>query len=130
LKYTFPKTERLHSKKIIQELFEKGSSFYLYPFKIVYLSNPYDNDQSLPQFLVSVSKKKFKKAVDRNKIKRRIKEAYRLNKHSLEHEEATTKSLCLGLIYTGKEIHEYKLIESKVKKLIVKLVELNSEVSE
>jgi ribonuclease P protein component len=130
LKYTFPKTERLHSKKIIQELFEKGSSFYLYPFKIVYISNPYDNDQSLPQFLVSVSKKKFKKAVDRNKIKRRIKEAYRLNKHSLENEEAVMKSLCLGLIYTGKEIHEYKLIESKVKKLIVKLVELNSEVSE
>jgi ribonuclease P protein component len=119
----------LNSKKIIQELFEKGSYFYLYPFKIVYALNLYEVNPTSQKLLVSVSKKKFKKAVDRNKIKRKIKEAYRLNKHELLAETFNNTSLSIGLIYTGKEIHEFKMIESKVKKLLIKLVELHREIS-
>lgn len=96
---TFVKAERLHSKKLIQELFTKGSSFYLSPFKILVLAHP---DQNTPQheILISVSKRNFKKAVDRNLLKRRIREAYRTEKQTLQ---GSTK-LVIAFIYTGKTI--------------------------
>lgn len=94
---TFAKAERLHSKKIIQELFTKGSSFYLHPFKIILLFNP---DQATPhhQILISVSKRFFKRAVDRNLLKRRIREAYRKEKQNFQ---VPTK-LLIAFIYTNK----------------------------
>ncbi|KYG81820.1 ribonuclease P protein component [Roseivirga ehrenbergii] len=122
--YNFPKEERLHSKKLIQELFEKGSSFYLYPFKVMYL--PYSPEKSVNQFLVSVAKRRFKNAVDRNLIKRRVKEAYRLNKHLLfQTEDQPMPSLLIGLVYTGKEIHDSKMIDFRMKKLITQLVKIH-----
>jgi ribonuclease P protein component len=97
----------------------------LYPFKIVFIPNPYINNLPHHQVLVSVSKKKFKQAVDRNKIKRAIKEAYRLKKYLLDDLEPSTNPMCIGLIYTGKEIHDSKFVETKVKKLISKLVAMH-----
>jgi len=98
-KFTFKKEERISKEKIIQELFEKGSSFYLYPFKVFFLPNP---DAAFPvhQILISVSKKNFKRAVDRNLIKRRIREAYRLNKNML----ADRNKMLIAYIYSVKEI--------------------------
>ena len=125
LRYTFPKSERLHSKKLIQELFDKGSSFYLYPFKVIYLRS---NDVPNTQMLVSVSKRKFKSAVTRNLIKRRVKEAYRLNKTSLFDQNDKTGNLLIAYIYTGKEVSNYQLIEKKLKKSITRLInELESD---
>jgi ribonuclease P protein component len=98
-KFTFRKKERLNKEKIIQELFEKGSSFYLYPFKVFFLKIP-DSDEVSPQILVSVSKRLFARAVDRNKIKRRIREAYRLNKHEFGMES----KVAIAYIYSVKEI--------------------------
>ena len=96
---TFAKAERLHSKKIIQELFTKGSSFYLHPFKIILLLNP-DQTVAQHQILISVSKRFFKKAVDRNLLKRRIRESYRKEKESLQ-----VPSRCVvAFIYTNKSI--------------------------
>ncbi|OEK07201.1 ribonuclease P protein component [Roseivirga misakiensis] len=118
MKFTFPKSERLHSKKLIQELFNEGSSFYLYPFKIIFLPK---EDLTSNQVLVSVSKKKFKKAVTRNKIKRLIKEAYRLNKHSLDPDADTSSKALIGYIYTGKEVMPFDFIESKLKKSLLRL---------
>ncbi|MGW8122955.1 ribonuclease P protein component [Roseivirga echinicomitans] len=118
--YNFPKEERLHSKKLIQELFEKGSSFYLYPFKVMYL--PYAPEIPAHQLLVSVAKRRFKNAVDRNLIKRRIKETYRLNKHMLLKADGQPLTpLLIGLVYTGKEIHDTKMIDFRMKKLITQL---------
>jgi len=98
-KFTFKKEERLSKTKIIQELFDKGSSFYLYPFKVFFMENP-DTAPPVHQILISVSKKNFKKAVDRNLIKRRIREAYRLNKNLL----VDRNKLCIAYIYSVKEI--------------------------
>jgi len=125
LRYTFPKSERLHSKKLIQELFDKGSSFYLYPFKVIYLKS---DDIPNSQMLVSVSKRKFKSAVTRNALKRRVKEAYRLNKSSLFEANLQTGNLLIAYIYTGNEVSNYQLIEKKLKKSIPRLIdELKSE---
>ncbi|MCL4153088.1 UNVERIFIED_CONTAM: hypothetical protein GTU68_035681, partial [Idotea baltica] len=113
------KTERLHSKKIIQELFEKGSFFYSYPFKVIFLPS---DEASAHQILISVSKRKFKNAVDRNLIKRRIREAYRLNKHILYSEQEVQPSLSIAYIYTGKEIPTYQFIETKLSKSLKRLI--------
>jgi len=119
LKNTFPKSERLHSKKLIQELFDKGSSFYLYPFKVIYLKS---EDAEQIQMLASVSKRKFKSAVTRNTLKRRIKEAYRLNKTSLFEHNSQIGNLLIAYIYTGKEVSDYQFIEKKLKKSIDRLI--------
>ena len=120
LKNTFPKTERLHSKKLIQELFQKGSFFYSYPFKLLFL--PLDEECNSHQILISVSKRKFKNATDRNLIKRRIREAYRLNKHILYSNQERQPSLSIAYIYTGKEIPAYQFLEAKMIKSMKRLV--------
>ena len=98
-KFTYKKEERLFKEKNIQELFDKGSSFYLYPFKVFFLANR-DPQYPYHQILISVSKKNFKKAVDRNLIKRRIREGYRLNKNLLSGQN----KLVIAYIYSAKEI--------------------------
>ena len=107
--HSFQKTERLNKEKNIQELFKKGSSFYSYPFKILILPNP---DQKHPhhQVLISVSVRNFKRAVDRNLIKRRIREAYRLNKGAY----TSTQKLMIAYIYTAKEILTFHEIQEKL----------------
>jgi ribonuclease P protein component len=110
-KYTFPKSERLNREAHIKELFEKGSSFNLYPFRVVFSIHP---DQKWPssQVLITVSSRNFKKAADRNLLKRRIRESYRLNKHNI----ISQKKLLLAYIYTAKEILPQHLIEEKIIK--------------
>ena len=101
MKHTFKKSERLNSKKLIQELFTKGSSFYLYPFFIRFTPA---TDQKEHAILITVSKKKFKRAVDRNLIKRRVREVYRLNKHKIGSLIERDHVLNIAFIYSSKEI--------------------------
>lgn len=112
----FSKNERLHSKKLIKELFDKGSSFFLYPFKVLYLDELGISDN---QLLVSVSKKKLKNASDRNHIKRRVKEAYRLNKHLLPTAQGSKK--LIALIYVSNNLMGYNNISPKVIKVLKKI---------
>ena len=97
--YSFSKAQRLASEKSIQELFQKGSSFYLFPFKVVFLAHP-NPDHPHHQVLISVPNRNFKKAVHRNTLKRRIREGYRLQQHLLSAE----KKYLIAYIYTAKEI--------------------------
>ncbi|WP_084523800.1 ribonuclease P protein component [Adhaeribacter aquaticus] len=112
ISYSFPKEERLHSKKLITELFSKGSSFNLYPLRFVYLTNP-EPVSTPPQILVSVSKKYFKKAVDRNRIKRQMREAYRLQKPFFFLNNSF-KIYTLAIIYIGKEKNPFNIIRKKL----------------
>ena len=116
-RYFFLKEERLSSKKSIKELFSKGSSFFVYPFKVIYFSGT----TPVTQVLFTVPKKSFKKAVDRNLIRRRVKEAYRLNKHIILPDQEKSLSLSIAFIYVAKDILPYKQIETKLKKCLLRL---------
>jgi ribonuclease P protein component len=115
VRFTFQKKERLHKEKLIQELFETGSSFFLFPFKVLSKNNP---DAAFPvhQVLISVSKKNFKRAVDRNLIKRRVRESFRLNKNLLP----STPKLLIAYIYTAKEILTFAQIQERLIKTLTR----------
>src|ERR1700761_5271465 len=124
---TFKKEERLCNKRLIDSLFHNGSSFLCYPFKASWLF--IDEPQSSPaQILFSVSKKRFKRAVDRNVIKRRMREVYRLHKQQQLYDQlfAADKRIVFSVGYIGKEIVPYELMEKKMLKL---LAQLNAELA-
>ncbi|MCG8474699.1 MAG: ribonuclease P protein component [Cytophagales bacterium] len=119
--FTFSKSERLNKKKLIKELFSEGSSFFLYPFKVLYLPKQRSEDLPVHQVLFSVPKKRFKRAVQRNLIKRRLREAYRLNRLALQVFETHGESVLLAFVYVGKEIQPYSSLEPKLKGALERL---------
>ncbi len=115
VKHTFKKSERLSSQKDIKELFANGSSFYLYPFKVVY---SLAGSGASHKVLFSVPKRVFKRAVDRNLLKRRMREAYRLHKHQLQIQP---QILNIAYIYTPKKILRFKALEEPMVQSINRL---------
>ena len=119
----FSKHEKLKNKKAIELLFSKGSSINSPFLKIIYLPKQEPNNV-LINMGVSVPKKKIKLAVNRNLIKRRIREAYRLNNKELKtHIINTGIELNLMFIYTSKQISSFKEIEDKIKVILTRLIE-------
>ena len=120
--YTFKKEERLCSKKLIEELFHNGSSFLLYPFRVVWMKQALPADVPV-KVLINVPKRRFKKAVDRNLLKRRIRESYRLNKSDELYVflEEHSSQLLLAFQYVGKEIAQFEMINKKLKLVLVQL---------
>ncbi len=122
-RYFFRKENKLKSRKIIQQVFAEGKSFAVFPIKAVWIP---ENQQHHLQTGISVSSRFFKKAVDRNNIKRVIREAYRLQKNSLEELLIEkNKRVSLFLIYTGKVLPEYKDIFDSCTAIINRLIKLN-----
>jgi ribonuclease P protein component len=119
----FYKEERLCSKKSLDLLFKKGSSFLLYPYRATFIFDA--QPRHFPaQVVINVAKKRYKHAVDRNLIKRRTREAYRLQKTTLLYEPLADKEqlLLLGLQYVGKEIYAYDFLEKRLGQLFKKLL--------
>ena len=126
--YTFKKEERLCNKRLLEQLFHKGSSFLCYPFRVSWLAAT----ETLPatvQVVFPVAKKRYKSAVDRNLIRRRTREAYRLHKQvNLYDLIKADKKLLLSISYIGKQIEPYELMEQKMLKLFKQLCEqVNNE---
>lgn len=115
----FKKEERLCNKRLIHVLYESGSSFILYPYRVVFL--PTDEIALPVQVLISVPKRMFKHAVDRNLLKRRIREAYRLQKNSLLYPSLGDTHLLLSIQYIGNKIEAYDYLFSKMSALMLKL---------
>jgi ribonuclease P protein component len=121
--FTFPKNERLSSIKLIDKLFVEGKSLFVHPFRVLYLPVGVECDVPV-QVVFSVPKRNFKQAVQRNLIRRRMREAYRLNKHSFCG-AINMKGLHLSvvIIYVDKQIRDYKTIEKGMIRAMIKVSE-------
>lgn len=120
---SFGKDYKLCSKRVIDELFETGVTLKQYPLRLIYIKDPLHFSKNTAfQMVISVPKKKIRKAHDRNKVKRIIRELIRKNKHELENIlETQNNKLAIFLIYSESTILEYSLIEKKINKLIHQL---------
>ena len=119
MRYTYNKDEKLKSQKAIEQLFAEGKSVSAYPLRMVYLDN-----QSQLKVGVSVSKRNFKLAVHRNRVKRLLREGYRLNKNLLIDNKLDHYTLMI--LYISKEMPDFKTIDKKMKALLSKF---NDQVS-
>ena len=110
---------------MIEKLFKEGKSFSGFPFKALWLA---ENPFATLQAGVGVSSRNFKKATDRNRIKRLIREAYRLQKAGLSNAlEAKNKRLSLFIIYTGRELPDYNMTSEKISGILSKLIKIIDE---
>jgi ribonuclease P protein component len=127
-RYFLKKEDRLKSRKAIELLFAKGKSFSVFPFRICW--QIVENEVGL-KVGFTTSSRNFKLATDRNKIKRLIREAYRLQKNNLQESVLQkNKAVHLFFIYTGKEVPKYDLIVEKTGTVLKKLLNLINEVVE
>lgn len=149
LKQTFKKDEKLRSRSTIDRLFQRGNkqiqTFYVFPFRVLYFEStpdarlstgddsgflnnsnaPQEVPSPLPQVLFSVSKRNFKRAVDRNLIRRRCREAYRLQKSALTVNSEVPYPTAIAFLYLAKEISTYDVIEKAMSKVLKKMAESN-----
>ena len=124
-RYFFRKENKLKSRKIIQQIFAEGNSFTVFPLKVMWLPS---NEKNTLQAGISVSSRYFKRAVDRNRIKRLIREAYRLQKIELEeHLSQNHQQLSIFLIFIAKEIPDYQTIFNASGRVIHKLIKVANE---
>ncbi len=123
MKATFNKKEKVKSKKEIDFLFSEGKSISKYPIRLVYKKSTFEDTIKI-KAAVSVSKRNFKKAVDRNFIKRLMREGYRKNKYLVPN---TTHQFTFMFLYSGKKMPEYAQVEPKIKEILQKFVEQEIE---
>jgi len=135
-RYTLGKTERLKSRKEIEQLFKTGKSLSVYPFRVLYLfkhlSPPVDNNFektcSPLQAGFTVSSRNFKKATDRNRVKRLMREAWRLQKNELQSlPNLAQQKLSVFVIYIGKELPNYETVFEKIALAFKRLIKLTGE---
>ncbi len=124
---TFRKNERLCGKKSIDELFLNGKIFHVHPFKIIWLT-AIENNGSPARVVITVPKRNFKKAVQRNRTKRLIREVYRRQKSVLyQHLTELNTEINFALIYTGKEILKYQELEERIILILDRLIKTHAK---
>ena len=116
---TLPKYERLCGEIAVNLLFSQSKRFTAYPLRVHYALRP---DNKNARFMVSIPKKLFKHAVDRNRLRRQMREAYRLNKHVLEE---SGRCFQIAFNYIDKEKQDYRVIEKAMRKALNRLVKEN-----
>ena len=120
--HTFPKIEHLYGDKNIENLYANGKSFLVYPLRIVYLA--VENEEIPVRVMVSVSKKKIKRAVNRNKIKRLMRETYRLNKNELITFSVEQQlKIHIAFQYIATEIETFQTLNVKMQTALGKIIQ-------
>ena len=128
--FRLKKQERIHNKNELKLLFEGGSSFLVHPFKVLYCVSPIAAEETNYPLKVAISipKKRFKKAVDRNTLKRRSREAFRLNRNALKTTLNNKQiQLLLMLIYVSDKPLKYAQIEDKIILILRRLQEIHAK---
>ena len=121
--FKFPKKQKLCDESAIKKMFSSGRSFVVNPIRLVWKEEGNPDNEAIKSIIV-VPKKKLKLAVNRNSVKRRMKEAFRLHKSELELSlRNKNKQLNIALIYQKEEIITYKAIEEKIKLILDRLIE-------
>lgn len=124
MKATYSKIEKLKSKTIIDQLFDEGKSVAAFPLRLVYIGTHFDEPVKV-KCGVSVSKRNFKKAIDRNRVKRLMREAYRLNKSSYFNN--ITTQYAFMILYIGNDKPTFEQTDKAMKKLLEKFVDTISK---
>lgn len=120
MKKRLNRSSSLKSRTVIKSIFENKKGFIQYPIRVSYINQ---NTSNPTQLVFSAPKRNFKKAVDRNHLKRLMREAYRLNQELLLSQlEQSKTSVAIYIGYVGKEIVEYSIIEEKIKLSLIRLV--------
>ena len=124
---TLSKRERICSQKLTEQLFNSGKahSMVAFPLRAVYMSIPREEQEPQASILVSVSKRYFKRAVKRNRVKRLVREAYRLNKHILTDRLTASPGMALAIafLWLDPKLHSFHQVENKVKQLLQRIAE-------
>ena len=124
MKATYSKIEKLKSKILIEKLFDEGKSVTAFPLRLIFIETEFD-DPIMVKFGVSVGKRNFKNAVDRNRIKRLIREAYRLNKNTYFNN--ITTQYALMILYIGNEKPTFEQTGNVMKQLLEKFIQKVSD---
>lgn len=128
-RFGFGKAEKLKSRKQIEELFLSGKSFAASPLRVIYKFEP--AEEPIVQVGVTVNKKNFKRAVDRNRIKRLLREAYRLQKEGLVNTAKENKKKgFLFFMFTDKTISPFKVVKEAMEKALARLEKKAAEINE
>lgn len=118
---TFKKDERLHGKKNIERLFSEGQTFYVGPIKVYWIERDYAGEYPI-RVLIAVSKRTIRHAVRRNLLKRRMREAYRINKCNFYNFLTSRgKQYDLGIVYIGRDLMQYHDIEKRIIQILKRL---------
>ena len=129
-RHTFHKLEKLCSRKLFTELAAKGQKINAFPFRLVWLQSPLPSQYPI-QAGFTVPKRNFKKAVDRNRVKRLMREVYRKNKADLYSLKSVSGSqYALLFIYSGTELPDFPITEEKIKLLLHRFAELSKKNTE
>ncbi|MBR5861414.1 MAG: ribonuclease P protein component [Bacteroidaceae bacterium] len=116
---TFPLKEHLKSKSVIERLYAEGASVTSYPLRAVFLEQSADKQESTAAILISVAKRRFRHAVDRNLMKRRIREAYRTEKHQfVESLENNNLKMAVAILYIDTKKSSTLFLRKKMGKLL------------
>jgi ribonuclease P protein component len=119
---TFRKEERLCLKRRFELLLKEGDSFFIYPFRVIYLVNAFERGSHPAQIAFAVKKKQFKRAVDRNRIKRLCREAYRCQKTTLYHNLAAhDATLLILMVYVAQEVLPFKEVSRRTEAVLNRL---------
>ena len=121
--FEFSKKQKLCNETAIKEIFSNGKAFIIYPIRLVWKEEVNSDDVAIKSIIV-VPKKQLKLASERNIVRRRMKEAYRLNKAEIEHFLVNkNRQLNVAIVYQNEKILSYKAIEKKIKLILGRLKE-------
>lgn len=130
-RFGFPKREHLKSKSAIENLYANGSSVTAFPLRAVFLSSKAESGAPTAAILISVAKRRFRHAVDRNLMKRRIREAYRLNKQPFIDElQKSDKQMAVAILYIDNRHSSTQFLHRKMQKLLSSIIEKELKVCE